>query len=196
MSNERWLHLGCGKRVLPEAVHIDIGDFPHLDYCHDFRSLPMIESGTFDGVYASHCFEYIDRPDTVKVLREWKRVLKTNGILRIAVPDFEALCKVYSLTRDISKVIGPIFGRWDPNAGKSDVITSQNDHIVFHKYVYDEPSLTALLQEAGFNHIRRWDWREVFVGKWEGYDDYSQAYYPHMDKDNGILTSLNLEGIA
>ena len=27
------------------------------------------------------------------------------------------------------------------------------------------------------------------------YDDYSQAYYPHMDKDNGILISLNVEAI-
>ena len=26
-------------------------------------------------------------------------------------------------------------------------------------------------------------------------DDYSQAYIPHMDKDNGTLMSLNVEAI-
>ena len=26
------------------------------------------------------------------------------------------------------------------------------------------------------------------------YDDYSQSYLPHMDKENGMLMSLNLEG--
>ena len=39
--------------------------------------------------------------------------------------------------------------------------------------------------------MQQWDWREVDHGK---YDDHSQAYYPHMDKENGIAVSLNIEG--
>ena len=50
-----------------------------------------------------------------------------------------------------------------------------------------------MLEGAGFRHVRRWDWRKVFVGEDEGFDDYSQAYVPHMDKEHGTLISLNVE---
>jgi hypothetical protein len=33
----------------------------------------------------------------------------------------------------------------------------------------------------------------VFRGELAGFDDYSQAYIPHMDKEGGRLISLNLE---
>ena len=34
-----------------------------------------------------------------------------------------------------------------------------------------------------------WD----FLKDHPDYDDHSQAYFPHMDKENGIHVSLNLE---
>lgn len=192
----RWLHLGCGKRILPGAIHIDIGGFEHLDYNHDIRTLPMIETGFCAGVYASHCFEYVDPQEAPAVLKEWKRVIKPGGVLRLAVPDFAALCALYAETGDISKVLGPLFGRWEPSAGRSAAGRQEDAAVVFHKTTYDAASLFAVLQCAGFHDVRLWDWREVFVGEWLGFDDYSQAYYPHMDKDNGRLMSLNVEATA
>ena len=52
--------------------------------------------------------------------------------------------------------------------------------------------LRSGLEEAGFGNIRRYDWRETDIGK-AGIDDYSQAYLPHMDKENGRLIALNVE---
>ncbi|GHV06377.1 hypothetical protein AGMMS50229_11080 [Campylobacterota bacterium] len=46
------------------------------------------------------------------------------------------------------------------------------------------------MTEAGFTNIRRYDWRET---EHSGIDDYSQAYIPHMDRENGTLVSLNVE---
>ena len=46
------------------------------------------------------------------------------------------------------------------------------------------------LQKAGFKSVKKYDWRNTehfYV------DDYSQTYYPHMDKENGKLMSLNVE---
>jgi hypothetical protein len=40
-------------------------------------------------------------------------------------------------------------------------------------------------------NIHRYDWRNTVH---KDYDDYSQAYIPHMDKERGILMSLNVEG--
>ncbi len=68
---EKWLHLGCGHRILPGAVHIDLADFPHIAFTHDFRSLPMIDASSCGGIYASHCFEYIDPSEAPIVLAEF-----------------------------------------------------------------------------------------------------------------------------
>lgn len=178
------VHLGCGKRQMPGYMHIDLADFPHIDHNHDIRTLPMLDDAAAQLIYASHVLEYFDREEVGEVLREWGRVLAPGGTLRLAVPDFAALAEVYRRHEDLDLVIGPIFGRW-PIPG--------TDTIVFHKTVYDFASLERVLKTTGFHDVRRWDWRKVFVGELAGYDDYSQAYVPHLDKENGLLVSLNVE---
>ena len=192
----KWLHLGCGQRVLPGATHIDLADFPHIEFAHDFRSLPMLDASSCDGIYASHCFEYIDPSEVPTVLADWKRVLKPGGILRLAVPDFAALCALYMETKNISLVLGPIYGRWKPHSGKSAARVQEMNDGIFHKVAYDEASLSEVLLTADFKNPRLWDWRKVFSGAWDGFDDYSQSYYPHMDKEHGRLLSLNMEATA
>ena len=61
-----------------------------------------------------------------------------------------------------------------------------------NKTVYDYNSLSNVLLQTGYSGIERWDWRQTEHSQ---YDDHSQAYIPHMDKENGILISLNVEGV-
>ena len=42
----------------------------------------------------------------------------------------------------------------------------------------------------GFERVARYDWRDTEHAE---IDDYSQAYVPHMDKENGTLVSLNVQ---
>ena len=65
-------------------------------------------------------------------------------------------------------------------------------NFIYHRTVYDKNILTELLERIGFSDIELWDWREVFKDNL-GYDDHSQAYFPHMDKENGIHVSLNIQ---
>lgn len=175
------LHLGCDKRFIPGFVHVDLADYPHIDHRHDIRSLPMIADGSADLVYACHALEYFDRVEVLDVLAEWRRTLRSGGVIRLAVPDFEALVAVYGETRDLARVIGPLYGRWPvPGAGVT----------IHHRTVYDFTSLKAVLESAGFAGVRRYDWRET---EHRDVDDYSQAYIPHMDKAHGRLISLNVE---
>lgn len=175
------LHLGCDKRFIPGFVHIDLADYPHIDHRHDVRSLPMMADASADLVYACHILEYFDRVEVKDVLAEWTRVLKPGGVLRLAVPDFEALIAVYGETHDLNRVIGPMYGRW-PVPGTTTTI--------YHRTVYDFASLASVLETAGLTNPRRWDWRTT---EHAGTDDYSQAYFPHMDKERGRLVSLNVE---
>lgn len=177
------VHLGCGSRELPGYVHVDLSDYPHIDHRHDIRSLPMFADRSVDLLYASHVLEYFDRVEVGPVLAEWRRVLAPGGTLRLAVPDFAALCTLYGQTGELSRVLGPLYGRW--KAGPQTVL--------YHRTTYDFASLQEMLEQSGFHAVQRWDWREVFTGPLAGFDDYSQAYYPHMDKENGLLISLNVQ---
>ena len=65
--------------------------------------------------------------------------------------------------------------------------------VIYHKTVYDFESLSSLLiEQIGFNVVKYYDWRKT---EHSCYDDHSQAYLPHMDKDSGILMSLNMEAV-
>ena len=179
------LHLGCGKRHIPGFVHVDLDDYPHIDHRHRVDQLPMFEDCSVELIYASHVLEYFDRVQVLEVLNEWRRVLSIGGTLRLGVPDFDALTTVYHKTGEIDRVLGPIFGRFEI-AGLENSLA-----VLYHKTVYDYLSLKLILEENGFQKVRKWDWRETLH---KDHDDYSQAYFPHMDKDNGILISLNVEG--
>ncbi len=174
------LHLGCGKRFLPGFVHVDIADFPHIDHRAQADKLPFMADESAELIYSSHMFEYWDRVEAVSVLREWRRVLRPGGTLRLAVPDFDRLLEVYAKTGDLNRILGPLFGRMEVGLEKP----------IYHKTTYTFAAMKDLLESAGFANVRRYDWREVLP---RGFDDHSQAYFPHMDKDNGLLTSLNVE---
>ena len=177
------LHLGSGKRFLPDYIHVDLSDYEHIDHRQSIDNLDNFKNESINEIYASHVFEYFDLDEARNVLKEWNRVLEKNGILRLAVPNFEALIKVYEITGDLNKILGPLYGKWEVN-----------DNLYFyHKIVYDQELLTSLLKESGFENIKLWDWREIFKEN-KNYDDHSQAYFPHMDKENGIHVSLNIQG--
>ena len=175
------LHLGCWYRDFPGFINIDLCEMPHIHFKSNINTLPFIEDSYADLIYCSHAFEYFDKIEAENVLKEWKRVLKTNGTLRLAVPNFEALIEVYNRTNDINKVLGPLYGRMEINNG---------NNTLFHKTCYDFNSLKTLLEDNGFKNIKLYDWRDT---EHSDYDDHSQAYFPHMDKKNGLLISLNVE---
>jgi SAM-dependent methyltransferase len=171
------LHLGCGKTFIPGYYHIDVIEFPHVNMIHSVESLPMIQDESCDVVYACHILEHFHKKQILPVLKEWLRVLKRGGTLRISVPDVEALLTVYKQTHDLNLIIGPLFGRG-------------NYLYNIHYTAFDFQTLSAVLLEAGATGIVRYDWRTT---EHAAIDDYSQAYMPHMDKENGTLISLNVE---
>jgi len=176
---EKFLHIGCGERYIPGFIHIDVRKLPHVDYVTSADKLDMFEDNSVDLIYNCHVLEHFKRNDVEKVLKEWYRVLKPGGILRTAVPDFQKLVEVYLNYEDLDLIIGPLYGRQD---------YSEN----FHYTVFDFSTLEALLRRVGFGKVYRYDWRKTIH---KDYDDYSQAYIPHMDKGKGILISLNVEAV-
>ena len=173
------LNLGCGKRDFgSDWIHIDGADYPHID-SQNIESLDYRDKSV-DFIYASHVIEYFDRKEVLPVLKEWKRVLRIDGVLRIAVPDFYQMAKLYLVdSYDLEKFLGPLYGKM--------VMLKKT---IYHKTVYDFNDLKELLEVVGFRNVNKYNWRETEHSE---FDDHSQAYIPHMDKENGTLISLNVE---
>lgn len=176
------INMGCGWRNFgSEWIHIDGGDYDHLDY-HDITKL-QFDDDTVDIIYASHVLEYFDRDQVIPLLQEWHRVLKPNGILRIAVPDFFAMIDLYHTHQHIvlEDLLGPLYGKMD-----------MGTETIYHKTTYDFDSLSKVLLSCNFKKITRYDWKDYNVHI--NNDDHSQAYLnPKGDKENGTLISLNIE---
>ncbi len=175
------LHLGCGKRDFGNTwIHIEGGDFTHVT-SHDITKLPF-DDNSCGLIYASHVLEYFDRDEVIPVLQEWHRVLKQTGVIRLAVPNFEAMVKLYLINMlPIENFLGPLYGKMKPSGCQT----------IYHKTAYDLNSLKTILESIGFKNIRPYNWRQT---EHSHIDDCSAAYIPHMDFDNGTLISLNVEG--
>jgi predicted SAM-dependent methyltransferase len=173
------INLGCGRRNFGEDWHhIDGGDYDHLD-SHDIINLPF-EDNSVDLIYASHVVGYFNRTEIIKILNKWKSKLKPGGVLRLAVPNFKAIAKLYiEKNIPLNTFLGPLYG--EMKMGKN---------FIFHKTIYDFDSLKQLLNEVGFHSMGHYLWQETEHGI---FDDHSQAYIPHMDKEKGTLISLNIE---
>lgn len=182
MTSYNKIHLGCGPKYIPGWFHIDALEMDHVDHVGAVEELDFIPSNSASLIYACHVLEHFNRHTYKAALTEWHRVLKPGGVLRIAVPDFAAAAELYlsnTLPNGIEGVRGLVCG-------------GQKDAYDFHGMIFDEPSMRNALVDVGYAEIRYWDWRTT---EHADMDDYSQAYMPHMDKENGRLVSLNLEAV-
>jgi len=174
------INMGCGWRDFGrDWIHIDSGDYGHLDY-ESIVDLQQFEDDSVDLIYASHVIEYFDRQEITDVLKEWKRILKQGGKLRLAVPNFEKIANLYADgSYPLDNFVGLLYGRM-----------MMGEQRIYHKTVYDFSSLKKVLETNGFSDIEYYDWRDTSHSQ---FDDHSQAYRPHMQKNTGTLVSLNVE---
>lgn len=173
------INLGCGWRDFgKDWTHIDGGNYPHLN-SKDIINLPF-EDNSVDLIYVSHVLEYFDRTEVINIINKWKNKLKPKGILRLAVPDFKNITKLYQENKiPLDSFLGPLYGKME-----------MDGNTIYHKTTYDFDSLKLVLSKCGFANIDYYDWRQT---EHSNFDDHSQAYIPHMDKTNGTLISLNVE---
>jgi SAM-dependent methyltransferase len=91
----RLLNLGCGHRTHPAWSNVDlVARRPDVLVADLSKGIPF-PNEHFDGVYHSAMLEHLRRENVPQFMRECRRVLKPRGVLRIAVPDLENICRVY-----------------------------------------------------------------------------------------------------
>ena len=89
------LNFACGSRIHKDFENIDF--YPineNIKKVNLLKTLPY-KDNTFDIAYSSHFLEHLDKDNAKKILKEIKRVLKNDGILRLVVPDLENIAREY-----------------------------------------------------------------------------------------------------
>lgn len=174
------INLGCGHRPMSGFINVDNRNVPGIEYPNTrVEDLSVFTDGYADYVYAACVLEHLPRQLTFPALCEWNRILKPGGMLRLSVPDWEAIVDYYNETKDLENLLNLIFGA-DAHGGDR------------HFRVFTLTSLRAILSEAGFKRIALYDWRKIEHAE---FDDYSRSYLPHMDFEHGRLMNLNIEAV-
>lgn len=135
--------------VAPEryAAH-RAGKFCALRYLDVTRPFRFPDS-SFECVYASHLLEHLDPDVGEHMLREVHRVLRPGGIVRLAVPDLDAVVARYD-PADPESFLSGIYEAH--SARRSD--SSR------HRWQYNAGSLAALLRRVGFDEVERCEYRQ------------------------------------
>jgi len=96
------LDVGCGenKLELPDAEirTVDCREEVNPTIVSDVRDLWKIPAERYDMVYSSHTLEHIGRSEIFSTLKEWMRVLKPKGKLKVIVPNLEWAAKRILMT--------------------------------------------------------------------------------------------------
>jgi len=178
MDKQIKLHIGCGKKKIPDFINIDIMPEANPDKVLD-ASKPLPWKNEVDLIYSCHNLEHYKRKDLPGILMNWFDALKEGGVLRLSVPDFEAICKHYLYHKDIEKLYGLLHG-------------GLRDNFDLHYVSFDFVTLEKLLLDAGFRQVKRYDrWKTEH----SYIDDYSAATLDPPFSRDGLLMSLNIEAV-
>ena len=101
-----------------------------------------INSNSVDVIYCSHFLEHLRKKDGQNFLKECFRLLKNNGLLRIAVPDLDIAMAMYQ-QGEVERMQDLFF------------YTSDNWDFAAHKYNYNFKYLQEVLSGIGFKNIKK-----------------------------------------
>ena len=162
-----FLHVGCGADPAPDwakaftEVRLDIDDTYKPDVVASM--LDMGDIGSFDVVYCQHALEHLYAHEVPIALKEFKRVLKTDGIAMVIVPDLEDVKATEEVI--LESPIGPITGL-DMIYGYRPVL-AERPHMA-HKTGFVESTLKKSFEDAGFSKVftnRNGNYNLIGVGK-------------------------------
>jgi predicted SAM-dependent methyltransferase len=136
------LHLGCGPLALPGWVNIDNQRYPGVDKVLDLRKGLPYKDVSF--VFAEHFVEHLAYDDALKLMREARRVLRDDGVLRLSTPNLDWVWVThYRLDAPEDQQVAACF------------YLNRAFHGWGHQFLYNERTLAATLRDAGFANVQR-----------------------------------------
>lgn len=156
------LHLGSGKQHLDGWINIDNQPLPGVD-----RVLDVTLGLPFDDVafiFAEHFIEHLAYVDALVLLRECRRVLREDGVLRLSTPNLDWVwASHYALDLGEAEQVKACFDLNRAFRGYG------------HAFLYNERTLAATLHDAGFSNVVRCGYGESAHPVLRGLERHEQS---------------------
>jgi predicted SAM-dependent methyltransferase len=136
------LHLGCGPQILKGWVNLDNVKYPGVDKVVDVTKGLPYKDVSF--IFAEHFIEHLAYADALKLMRECRRVLRDDGVLRLSTPNLDWVWVTHYR-----------FGLSEPEQVQACFALNRAFRGWGHQFLYNERTLRASLLDAGFANIVR-----------------------------------------
>lgn len=162
------LNVGCGDNLVPGFINLDWEWRPGIHLCWDVRRPIPLPDRSLDGIFSEHCLEHVGHEECAAALRDFARLLRPGGTLRLLLPDGGLYLDLYRRARAGETVSFPYVDR----AGERDLREDSRYGFtpmmavnrIFrgygHLFAYDEETVAKLLEQAGFRDIAQVRFRE------------------------------------
>jgi SAM-dependent methyltransferase len=163
LNGARIVNLGGGSNLRDEWLTADMD--PRADvFVNCCRPLPFAD-GSLDCIMLEEVIEHLDYQDGLRLLRECRRILKPDGVLRVSTPDFAWFTKLQSGTELVAvgghtaSYLLKEGGRFISSQGSStSLLCAGVLNQIFlshgHRFVYTERALEDTFGLAGFRFRR------------------------------------------
>lgn len=152
----RKLHIGCGSHPLDGWLNSDQYPMNPTILALDATKPFPFDDETFDYIFSEHMIEHVAYSSGLAMLEQCRRILKSNGRIRVSTPDLDFLIDLY---RDGKSQLQQDYIKWSSdtfikNSEYTDTMVINNFVRDWgHVFIYDKKTLRRSLELAGFVDI-------------------------------------------
>ncbi|MFA6048261.1 MAG: methyltransferase domain-containing protein [Parcubacteria group bacterium] len=137
---------GGNTKVYKDFLNVDGKAGPQVDIVADIRKRLPFKNNEIEEILSVATLEHLLIGQTLKLLKEFNRILSPGGKLTIGVPDLKKICKAYTeQTIPYRYIIQYIYG---------ELFEDSDMAYQCHKSAYDFEALAKMLRMAGFVEIK------------------------------------------
>jgi len=154
------LSLGCGRHTPTDWFCIDAQQSPlasrPVDLICDVKQVPLPDACASE-LMAIHIFEHLYRWECDDALEEWRRLLRTGGLLIMEMPDLFKFCRNILEAKAGHKHSDQL-GMWGLYGDPRD-----KDPLMIHRWGWTFSTIQPLLLEHGFTDCKesQTQWHKV-----------------------------------
>lgn len=158
-----WLNIGSGPQgagLRPAGLvskpwrelRLDADPAVQPDVLTPAHDLSALADGEVDAVFSSHCIEHLYLDQALPALREWRRVLRPDGLMLLVCPDLQAAAEMIAQDRLFDVAYAGI-RPYDIVFSHQGLVAqgrAQGHSFMEHKSGYTLSVLSRLFNDAGF----------------------------------------------
>jgi predicted SAM-dependent methyltransferase len=129
-----------------EYLNVDIVDLPQVDLVFDITKKFPMDDGVIEEVISVATLEHLRKPHVHHVLKEFHRILRPGGLLRVSTPDIEAIAKGVIRGDDPDVLNQQLFGKFK---------NGDTEDFDLHRWMYTAPQMIKVLQNMGFERVEK-----------------------------------------